>query len=249
MAHTFKERADVYDGMINWPKRLANEEPFYRKLCNEFSVKRVLDVACGSGRHAGMLHGWGLQVEAADLSADMLEQARQINGAPAGLSWVQRGYDQPVPEAGSFDLAICVGNSFALAESTQMMQTTLKQMMRAVRPGGGVFIQIANLWRMAEGVKKWQKCVPVEMDKKRHVLLKGVHRTGDKAFVDFLLIEPSAPEMESDCQIWSGIEQDDLTAWMREAGADRVECFGDYHDKSYDRRSSVDLLVVGHKSA
>jgi len=46
----FQKLTDVYEAMIDWPKRLAHEEPFYRRLFAEHSVQSVVDTACGTGR-------------------------------------------------------------------------------------------------------------------------------------------------------------------------------------------------------
>jgi ubiquinone/menaquinone biosynthesis C-methylase UbiE len=49
--------------MIDWPKRLANESPFFHHLFDQSNVRRVADVACGTGRHADMFRSWGLEVQ------------------------------------------------------------------------------------------------------------------------------------------------------------------------------------------
>ena len=41
----FDDLSDVYDAMIQWPKRLAHEEPFYRKLFEENGVRRCSGLA------------------------------------------------------------------------------------------------------------------------------------------------------------------------------------------------------------
>ena len=73
----FSDVADIYEAMIDWQKRLASEGPFYRRLFDRVGVHSVLDVACGTGRHAAMFHSWGLRVEGADISANMIERARR----------------------------------------------------------------------------------------------------------------------------------------------------------------------------
>src|SRR5689334_17652264 len=93
---TFDNLTDVFESIINWPKRLAHEEPFYRGLFDRMNVKTALDAACGTGHHAAMFHSWGLQVEGADISPNMIARCRAEFGEPPGLRWSVRGYDQPI---------------------------------------------------------------------------------------------------------------------------------------------------------
>jgi len=76
-----------------------------------------------------MFHGWGLEVEASDLSPAMIEQARAAFGEPPGLHWAVRGFDQPIPAPGSWDAVLCVGNSLALAPDLATVQTAIARMM------------------------------------------------------------------------------------------------------------------------
>ncbi len=83
----FNQLTDIYESMIDWPKRLAAEGPSYRHWFQQAGVKRVVDAACGTGHHAAMFHGWDLEVEAADLSPAMIQRAKAGFGEPAGLHW------------------------------------------------------------------------------------------------------------------------------------------------------------------
>ena len=38
LGNMFDDFADVYDAMIDWPKRLAHEEPFYRRLFERLAL-------------------------------------------------------------------------------------------------------------------------------------------------------------------------------------------------------------------
>ena len=93
----FDDLTDVYEAMIDWPRRLANDGPFFQGLFEELGVRRVADVACGTGHHAAMFHSWGLLVEGADISPNMIERARRNFGEPDGLTWSVRGFEQPIP--------------------------------------------------------------------------------------------------------------------------------------------------------
>ena len=145
--------------MIDWPKRLAHEEPFYRRLFQRLGARSVLDVACGTGRHAAMFHGWGLRVEGADLSPAMIDRARTRFGQPDGLRWAVRAFDQPTPKTEPFDVAVCVGNSLALAPDMATVERAIRQMLAAVRSGGAIVIHVLNLWHLPDGPCVWQKCL------------------------------------------------------------------------------------------
>ena len=154
----FQDLTDVYEAMIDWPKRLANEGPFYRRLFEQYGVRSVVDVACGTGRHAAMFHSWDLQVEGADLSPAMIDRARASFGEPAGLRWVVRGFDQPIAPESPFDAAVCVGNSLPLAPDMATVRQAIGEMLAAVRRGGLLVIHALNLWHLPDGPCVWQKC-------------------------------------------------------------------------------------------
>jgi SAM-dependent methyltransferase len=249
MSKTFDELAEAYEAMIDWQKRLRNEEPLYRWLFERTGAKRVLDAACGTGHHASMFRDWGLKVEGADVSGAMIERCRARWGQSADLRWVVRGFDAAIEEEESFDVATCVGNSLALAGTMEAAALAMRQLLRAVRRGGAVLIHVLNLWRLEEGVCQWQKCRLADLAGHQSLIIKGVHRCGGRGYVDLLVtrLEDQKPEMRSECTAFLGLEAVDLERMAQEGGAARVEIFGDYGRKAYVRQASQDLIVVAWK--
>jgi len=245
----FDDLTDVYESMIDWPKRLAHEEPFYRKLVDGCSARRVLDAACGTGRHAALLHSWGLEVEGADLSRAMLDRARANFGQPPGLHWVQRGFDQPVDTDPPFDLVLCVGNSLPLAPDRATIGRAIRELLLALRPDGRLVVQILNLWRLPDGPCQWQKCQRATLPQGAVVIIKGVHRSGDQGFVDLLVIDPaqSPPALQSDTGTLVALGREELEQMARQAGARQVNFYGGYHDEPYAAATSIDLVMVAIK--
>lgn len=244
----FNDLTDVYEAMIDWPKRLAHEEPFYRRLFAQSGVRSVLDAACGTGRHAAMLHGWGLRVEGADISPGMIQRAQAIFGQPDGLRWTVRGFDQPVQPAEPFDAALCVGNSLALAPDRVTVRRAVAQMLAAVRPGGPVVLHVLNLWRLPDGPCVWQKCLRTQLAQGDVLIVKGVHRCGPQGYVELVVAAAAdGAILKTDSVPFLGLEAADLAEMARGAGASTVECFGGYHDQPYDRHQGVDLVVLARK--
>jgi SAM-dependent methyltransferase len=239
---------DVYEALVNWPQRLAREEPFYRPLFAAHQVNRVLDVACGTGHHAAMFHRWGLSVEGADVSPAMIERARRQYGQSPDLRWAVRSFDQPSGAEGAFDAAICAGNSLALAADLPMVQQTINRMLAAVRPGGIALVHILNLWRLPDGPCVWQKCQRANLSEGEVLIVKGVHRCGRQGFVDLIVAGLTPPtEMHTESIPLLGLEAEELEQIARAAGASHCEFCGGYQGEPYDHESSLDLILVASR--
>jgi glycine/sarcosine N-methyltransferase len=244
----FDDLTDVYEAMIDWPKRLAHEAPFYRRVFDQYGVRSVIDAACGTGRHAALFHSWHLRVEGADISRAMIDRARSNFGEPPGLRWVVRSFDQPIAPAEPFDAVVCVGNSLALAPDKATVQRAVGQMLAAVRSGGLIVVQMLNLWHLPDGPCVWQKCQRTMLPQGEVLITKGVHRSGRRGFVELLVSQLTGPvAMQSESLPLMGLETAELEAMARGAGAGQIEFFGGYQDQPYDCQESVDLVMVAEK--
>jgi SAM-dependent methyltransferase len=93
---------------------------------------RVLDLACGPGRHALAFCEAGFRVTGVDRSKFLLRKAA---GTQAGVEWVNEDMRTFVRE-GEFDLAICLFNSFGYFEDDADNRKVLGNVLRSLRPGG-----------------------------------------------------------------------------------------------------------------
>jgi SAM-dependent methyltransferase len=266
-AETFDEHAAIYDLLVDWDRRLANETPFFRQLFEQIGARRVLDAACGTGRHAALFHSWGLQVEGADVSPGMIAHCRARYGEPAGLRWVVRPFEEPIEpamlhqrHAGEstgetpvsqviFDAVVCVGNSLSLAGDMAAIDRSVSSMMGGVRPGGMLVIQVLNLWSVQEGKTIWQKCRRVGHEGSDHVLLKSLRRIGDHGYIDFVDLHLSGATVipRYDAATFLGLDADHLDDVARRAGAAKVETFGSLKREPYERETSTDLILIAGK--
>lgn len=242
----FDEFVDTYDLLIDWPKRLANEGPFFKSLFAEACVQRVLDVGCGTGHHAAMFHRWGLAVEGADVSPAMIARCRQRFGEDQRLRWTERSFEAPCDSSGEYDAVVCLGNSLALAADMGAIQRAVRSMIATLRPGGLGVLQVLNLWRVREGPTIWQKCVEHTSGEERRVLLKGLHRVGVRGYIDLidLRMTPGAMTKRFDSPSFMGIESESLIAAIRSGGGRLERLCGSYQAEPYDREQSVDLICV-----
>ena len=118
---------------------------------------RVLDVGCGTGRHAIELARRGYSVTGIDLSPNQLARAREKARA-AGVCPVFEQHDARQPHFDSaFDLVImlCEGG-FSLMETDAMNFAILENAVRALKPDGKfVFTCLSGLFPLARSVKNF----------------------------------------------------------------------------------------------
>src|SRR5688500_15137281 len=77
----FEKYASFYD-MLYQHKDYKSEAAYIDEIINKFVKKdrentRVLDLACGTGKHIFELYQQGYQVAGSDISAQMIEVARE----------------------------------------------------------------------------------------------------------------------------------------------------------------------------
>jgi SAM-dependent methyltransferase len=134
---------------------------------------RILDVPCGSGRHTLELAARGHDVSGVDISTEAIDHARRA-AARAGLCIaLSVGELRSIPRDGSFDAAICMGNSFGYLDLSGTREF-VAALARAIRPGGGLVIDYAAA---AESV------LPGFIDKEpRHMALGDITVTGSNSY-------------------------------------------------------------------
>lgn len=244
----FDDLTEVYEAMIDWPKRLANEEPFYRFCFAQTTVHSVLDVACGTGRHAAMFATWGLQVEGRDRSPDMLGRCPSRSGVDPQPRFRLHSFQDPPPDDRTFDAAICVGNSIALVADLSEAEQTIRHMLASVRDGGLIIVHVLNLWHLPDGPCVWQKFLRRSIRERDAVVIKGVHRHGDKGFVDLAVVPIDAPtEARTESIGFLGLNGSQLSQWALRGGASSVQLYGDYRRQDYDQQQSLDLIMLARK--
>ncbi len=116
---------------------------------------RILDIGCGTGRHAIELTRRGYSVTGVDLSEDQLQRARK-KAAAAGLDITFIRQDaRSLPFRQEFDVAVmlCEGG-FPLMETDEMNYQILESATAALIPGGRlIFTTLNGLFPLFHSVK------------------------------------------------------------------------------------------------
>ena len=105
---------------------------------------RVLDVACGYGRHAVNLAQRGLRVVGLDLNSYFLGVAAQRAADGNAAARFVRGDMRRLPFTVAFDGAVCLGGSFGQFATEDEDLALLRETAAALKPGGKFLLDVAN---------------------------------------------------------------------------------------------------------
>jgi SAM-dependent methyltransferase len=99
---------------------------------------RVLDVACGQGRHAHLFAEAGLDVDGVDYSEDLLSHAR-ARGTGATLRYTRADMRSlPAKWSGRFDAVVSLSTSFGFFRDPSDDVVAIGEFARVLRPGAAL---------------------------------------------------------------------------------------------------------------
>jgi SAM-dependent methyltransferase len=125
------------------------------KLLELTPPARVLDVACGYGRHSVELARRGFQVTGLDLSDVQLGRARETAAAAGVAPEFVLGDSRAMPFEAEFDAAINMFLSFGYFQTDEEHLALLRGVARALRPGGRFLMDFWNREREIRGFERW----------------------------------------------------------------------------------------------
>ncbi|MFX1560445.1 MAG: class I SAM-dependent DNA methyltransferase [Promethearchaeota archaeon] len=143
---SFDDVALAYDQAIDWDRRLAREIPFLISRLKNPKGKRVLDLACGTGKHSTALALQGAEVVGIDNSEVMIARAKEYassNGVSPRFILGEMTEFQSVSES-KYELIICLGNSLALLDSLNVLEELLSSVFDSLTDGGVFIAQVLN---------------------------------------------------------------------------------------------------------
>ncbi len=130
-------------------ERTAGEVDGMETILHLRKGSRILDLACGGGRHAIELARRGYAVTGYDLSEDLLRRARKdAKRAQAKVTFV-RGDMRALQFRGAFDAVINMFSSFGYFESMEDDRKVLQGVAHALKPRGKFLMERFNRESMA----------------------------------------------------------------------------------------------------
>jgi len=248
---SFSHLQPYYDLMVDWEKRLAHEGPFYQRVFSSVSARRVLDCACGTGRHLGLFARWGMTGAGSDLDPQMVAAAHRhlkSQGVAASLEVADfRDLAKHFPEP--FQAVICTGNSLAMVGSLEGVRQTVANLFAVLAPGGVAVVHTLNYAALPQDEDVIEGPRVRQDDDRELLFLKIFRKTGRHCDIQSVVLAKQAGEWTMDrsgARVWA-LEKSELENAALAAGFVRLQFYGGYEPKPFDAATSRDLILVARK--
>lgn len=233
---------EKWDQLIDWKRRSESEGNFFINQLKARGVRKVLDVATGTGFHSVRLIEEGFETVSADGSPEMLARAfanglsygghilRVVN---ADWRWLNRDVH------GEYDAIVCLGNSFTHLFSERDRRKALAEFYAMLKHDGVLIIDQRNYDAILdEGFSSKHTYYYCGED----VSAEPVHV--DEGLARFRYTFPDRSEYYLNM---FPLRKDYMRRLMRDVGFQRIETFGDFQE-TYSKHEPDFFIHVAEKA-
>ncbi|MEK4359502.1 class I SAM-dependent methyltransferase [Paenibacillus sp. FSL M7-1455] len=206
------------------------------------SGARVLDLCCGTGRHALALADSGYRVSGVDLSDVLLREARKSDDR-GRVEWHQADM-RSLPLDGGFDAVLNLFTSFGYFREDGEQLKVLREIYRMLKPGGRFIIDFMNSPYVRSHLVPESRR---EAEGQRIVEKRRIER-------DFVIKDITITPLQGDGEQRQYHERvklytlEQMKQMLADAGLAVDEVHGGYdEDEGYEERTSERMIFVGHR--
>ena len=203
---------------------------------------RMLDVACGRGRHSKMLASLGFNVTGFDISPDSIAYAKQSVQDDNPDFYI---HDMRLPFWGNyFDYAFNFFTSFGYFKTRREHDNAIRNISRSLKAGGTFVIDYLNV-HYAEDHLMHNEI------KKVDGTTYEIHRWHDEThfYKKIIIDDPQIMQPVSFTEKVTKLSFGDLNDMLSFQGLQVQEVFGDYQLRSYDTRSKPRMIIIAKKNS
>jgi SAM-dependent methyltransferase len=194
---------------------------------------KILDLACGKGRHSIYLNELGYDVTGADLSENSIAQASKFTNEKLHFEV----HDMRIPFEQKFDAIFNLFTSFGYFENDADNLTTLKAIQESLTEYGFAVIDFMNVQHVIENlVPEEVKSVDgIDFHIKRYVI--------DNHIIKEIGFEDKGEKFHFTEKV-QALTLQNFEEMMEEAGIYLLDTFGDYKLKKFYKNESERLIMV-----
>lgn len=215
---------------------------FIENLLNHFKPgdgSRILDVACGRGRHSKLLARNGFEVTGIDISTDSIAYAKQFENEQLNFFV----HDMRLPFwVNYFDIALNFFTSFGYFGTMREHDDAMRTIAASLKPSGIVLFDYLNTHYVEDNLLHNEV-------KTIDDTTYEIHRWQDDThfFKRIIISDPSLTSPIEHTEKVTKFSLGDFTDMFSFQKIQVTEVFGDYDLHPYDVRKTPRMIVVGKK--
>lgn len=246
----FDDISLAYDNTIDWESRLSREMPFLLSLIENTENPRVLDMACGSGRHSVALAASGADVTGIDASKSMIEAAKR-HAENEGVDPTLIIADMETIRTtvnGPFDLVICLGNSLALVNDIDILKQVVRDVFQILKEGGSLVVQVLNFEEIHwTGFRNFPMKTG-KLSNGEEITFARLLEHSDYPLSSTLVMSAFRKQdgewtSEVSTQKVLNLKHDKMKSILQETGFNSVEIYSDYARGSFEKMDDRSMVI------
>ena len=226
---------------ILYSHRDENEaKHFLDKIISELRLKsgmKILDAACGRGRHSVYLNKKGFDVTGYDLSA--VNCAYNKKSECRTLHFFVHDMRKPFRE-NYFDVALNLFSSFGYFETENENRLAIHSLGKSLRKGGQLVIDFMNVGRAVKHLRK------EDIIKVKDIAFKIRKHTENNFIIKTIEIEDNAFIHEYSEKVML-LDRSHFENYFDQAGLKTKSVFGNYNLDPFDPAHSERLIIIAEK--
>lgn len=221
----------------------SEARPFIEKLTAHLKLTagaRVLDLACGKGRHSVGLADLGFDVMGIDIAPENIAFASQFERP--GLSFKVHDMREPLHEK-PFDAVLNLFTSFGYFDRPEEHQAALHTMVHALKPAGRLVIDFLNIDYTIDKLIPTEERVIDGVSFHINRRLEGLH-----VIKEIRITDPRNTSTLKFAEQVAAFHLEDFQRMLNKEDVTIQEVFGDYHLSAYDPTQSPRLIMICARS-
>jgi ubiquinone/menaquinone biosynthesis C-methylase UbiE len=248
--------AELYD-LFYGAKPYAAEAGYLRGLLRQFSmrpVRRVLDIACGTGSHAIELERLGYEIVGSDISDDMLTRAKvKAQDARSGVRFEKHDMRTLDVASQPFDAVLCLFDAIGHVQTTAAIKQTFRAVHRHLREDG---LFVLEFWHAAAMAGQHDPLRVRKFATERGEILRLSQTTVDLA-LQCATVEHAIYDLRSDGTYQTAVERQvnrffslqEMSALLDDCDFDVVKYYSGYAPDEILTPDSWHIVLVARRRA
>ncbi|MES2691128.1 MAG: methyltransferase domain-containing protein [Bacteroidota bacterium] len=221
---------------------MREAEYFLRNLVRRLSLQKemkLIDLACGKGRHSIFLNSLGYEVTGVDLAAQSIAEAAKSENDRLHFDVQDL---RSLPYLNEFDVALNLFTSFGYFDCDDTNKKVIAQVHKILKPEGIVVIDFMNVDVVLKGLVPHETKVVegISFDITKRIeggkINKRIGFTDNNKHYSF----------NEEVQV---LTVDDFKALLTEGGFELAQVYGNYKLEAFNRDTSDRLILIARKHA